>query len=204
MESTFTFIKELSSKSPTPGGGGASALIGAVSAALCSMVANLTSGKKKYAEYQNSIEKIIIKTEAAIDKLLDLIEKDAEVFRPLSEAYSIPKDDPDRDNILEKALIDACSVPYHILKEVSKITGIIEELQVKGTKLALSDVGVAASACKSAMEGAAMNVYINTKLMKDKEYAAKVNAETTFILEQSTRRCEKIYTEILNELRRDY
>ncbi|SHJ96893.1 Formimidoyltetrahydrofolate cyclodeaminase [Anaerocolumna jejuensis DSM 15929] len=202
MKNTINgFLDELSSQAPTPGGGGASALIGAVSAALCSMVANLTSGKKKYAEYQDDIDKVIEKTKISIGKLLHLIEKDGQVFAPLAEAYRIPKDQPDRDKILEEALIGACSVPLDIIREVSGIVGIIEELQSKGSRMALSDVGVAASACRSALEGAAMNVYINTKLMKDREYAAKINAETTSLLEQSCSRCEKVYLEILNELR---
>lgn len=202
MKNTINgFLDELSSQSPTPGGGGASALMGAVSAALCSMVANLTSGKKKYAEYQDDIDKVLEKTKISIGKLLHLIEKDAEVFAPLAEAYRIPKDQPDRDKILEEALIGACSVPMDIIREVSGIAGIIEELQSKGSKMAVSDVGVAASACRSALEGAAMNVYINTKLMKDRECAARINAETTSLLEQSCSRCEKVYLEILNELR---
>ncbi len=202
MKNTINgFLDELSSQSPTPGGGGASALMGAVSAALCSMVANLTSGKKKYAEYQDDIDKVLEKTKISIGKLLHLIEKDAEVFAPLAEAYRIPKDQPDRDKILEEALIGACSVPLDIIREVSGIAGIIEELQSKGSKMAVSDVGVAASACRSALEGAAMNVYINTKLMKDRECAARINAETTSLLEQSCSRCEKVYLEILNELR---
>lgn len=195
------FITTLSSKSPVPGGGGASALIGAVSVALCSMVANLTSGKKKYSEYQNDIEQIIEETNISINNLLILIDKDAEVFKPLSEAYSIPKEQPDRGIILENALKNACSVPIDIIKEVSGIVNIIEELSHKGSKLAISDVGVAASACKSALESAAMNVYINTKLMKDKDYASKINFETVRIVEQSCERCTKVYDEILKELR---
>ncbi|NLO41248.1 MAG: cyclodeaminase/cyclohydrolase family protein, partial [Ruminiclostridium sp.] len=108
------FINQLSSKAPVPGGGGASALIGAIGVSLCSMVANLTSGKKKYAEYQQDIEKILEVSQASISRLLALIEKDAEVFEPLSAAYGIPKEDPNREAVLEKALVAACSVPMDI------------------------------------------------------------------------------------------
>jgi formiminotetrahydrofolate cyclodeaminase len=76
-----------------------------------------------------------------------LIDKDAEVFKPLSEAYCIPKEQPDRDIILENALKNACSVPLDIIKEVSGIVNIIKELKIKGSKLAISDIDVAASAC---------------------------------------------------------
>ena len=195
------FIDQLSSKSPVPGGGGASSLIGAIGVSLCSMVANLTSGKKKYAEYQNDIDKIILRSQKSIDRLLILIEKDAEVFEPLSAAYGIPKEDPERDEILEKALVQACSVPMEILHEVYGILDIIEELSVKGSKLALSDVGVAASALRCSLEGAVMNVYINTKLMKNTEYAKKINKETDNIFKDGIEKCDKIYQQIVNELR---
>lgn len=201
-ENTLTeFIKELSSKKPIPGGGGASALIGAIGIALCSMVANLTSGKKKYAEYQSDIDDIIACVSASIPTLLELIEKDAEVFEPLSLAYGIPKDDPNRDELLENALVEACSVPMMILKEVSNVITVIERLSEKGSKLAISDIGVAASACRCAMESAIMNIYINTKLMKQSDYASQLNAEAEAILHDGINRCNAVYLQISNELR---
>lgn len=195
------FIKQLSSKAPVPGGGGASALIGAISVSLCSMVANLTSGKKKYAEYQEDLEAIISRTLQATENLLSLIQKDAEVFEPLASAYSIPAGEPGREEILEKALVKASSVPMEVLQEVSGITDILEQLLVKGTKLAISDVGVAASACRCAMESAVMNVYINTKLMKNRDYALKVNVDAESIVDKGTRVCNSVYSQILMELR---
>lgn len=195
------FIEALSSKAPVPGGGGASALIGAIGVSLCSMVANLTSGKKKYAEYQNDLDNIILRTQQSIEKLLILIQKDAEVFEPLSAAYGIPKEDPDRDEVLETALKTACSVPMEILCEVTSVLDIIEQLETKGSKLAISDVGVAASACRCAMESAIMNVYINTKLMKDRTYALKTNEQANKLLLNGTEICNKVYNQITNELR---
>ena len=195
------FIKDLSSKDPVPGGGGASALIGAIGVALCSMVANLTFGKKKYAEYQADIDMIISRTSVSIAKLLSLIEKDAEVFEPLSAAYGIPKDDPNRDEILENALVTACSVPMEILKEVANIIDVIEQLAIKGSKLAVSDIGVAASACRAAIEGAIMNVYINTKLMKNRDYAMQLNKEADTIFQDSINRCSTVYQQVIDELR---
>jgi methenyltetrahydrofolate cyclohydrolase len=201
MDEINIFIKKLSSKEPTPGGGGASALIGAVSAALCSMAANFTSGKKKYAEYQSDIEDILKKTQILIDNLLYLINRDAEVFTPLSEAYGIPKDNPDRDEILENALKNACTVPFEILLETEKILPVLEDLTVKGSHLVISDVGVAASACRSAVEGAALNVYINTKLMKDRVYADDINNKTAVISEQAVKKCNDVYQIILEKLK---
>lgn len=195
------FITELSSKAPVPGGGGASALIGAIGVSLCSMVANLTSGKKKYALFQEDIDMVLSRTGESIQKILDNVRKDAEVFEPLSAAYGIPKDEPGRDEKLEKALRAACSVPMDILRDVADVLDIIEILSVKGSKIAISDVGVAASACRCSMEGAVMNVYINTKLMKDRDYAEKINAEAQFILMDGIGRCNDVYQKITNELK---
>jgi len=195
------FFRELSSKEPIPGGGGASALIGTISAALCSMVASLTTGKKKYAEYQADIEEILSHASTSMSTLLKLIEKDAEVFEPLVKAYSISKDDPNREEILEAALVAASLVPMEILKEIANVIDLVEQLSKKGTKLALSDVGVAASACRSAMESAIMNIYINTKLMKNHDYAARLNAEAEAVVKDGTDRCNAVYRKITDELR---
>lgn len=195
------FINELSSKAPVPGGGGASAFIGAIGVSLCSMVANLTTGKKKYAEYQQDIDAILVRTEKSVQNLLDLIGKDALVFEPLSNAYGIPKDDPDREEILEKALVMASSVPMEIMQEVTDIIDILEQLAVKGSKLAVSDVGVAAASCRTALQGAVMNVYINTKLMKNKEYASELNTKADTMLKSGIERCDKVYEQITKELR---
>ncbi|MBE7058579.1 MAG: cyclodeaminase/cyclohydrolase family protein [Ruminococcaceae bacterium] len=187
------FLESLSSEAPVPGGGGASALMGGLSAALCSMVASLTTGKKKYAEYQSDIERMLTDTAQLRSDMQVLIEKDAEVFEPLSKAYSIPKDDPNRAEILEEALRVACSAPLEIMKTACKIVPVLEELTVKGSKIALSDVGVAAVACQAAIQGGVLNVYINTKLMQDREYAKKINNEAEQICKEFIGRCEKVY-----------
>ena len=190
------FTKELSSGAPVPGGGGASALMGAVSASLCSMVGNLTSGKKKYAEYQQDIERIITEAVSLNERMLALIEKDAEAFEPLAKAYSIPKEDPGRDETLEKALYEAAMAPLEIVKCSAQVSALIKELVVKGSRLAISDVGVAASACEACAKGAAMNVYINTKLMKDRETATKLNAETIALVDEVCAVSKAAYDEV--------
>ena len=190
------FTKELSSGAPVPGGGGASALMGAVSASLCSMVGNLTSGKKKYAEYQQDIERIIAQAVELNEKMLSLIEKDAEAFEPLAKAYSIPKEEPGRDEILEKALYEAALAPLEIVKKSKEVSELISELVIKGSRLAISDVGVAASACEACAKGASMNVYINTKLMKNRDVAAKLNEETLSLVADVCSACSKAYDEV--------
>lgn len=195
------FLEELSSGAPVPGGGGASALMGSVSSALCSMVANLTTGKKKYAEYQGDIERILKDTAVLTDKIADLMQKDADAFEPLAKAYSIPKEEPGRDELLENALKVASDAPFEIVETMNDVSLIIEELAVKGSRLAISDVGVAAAACRAAVCGASMNVYINTKLMKDREYAASVNEKTDAVVKAVCDRCDKAYNDVLGGLK---
>ncbi len=195
------FVDVLASKAAVPGGGGASALVGAVGTALGSMVGNLTVGKKKYADVEADIVAIMEKAEALQKELLKLVDEDAVVFEPLSKAYGIPKDDPNREKIMEEALRTACTVPMDIMRACAKAIELHEELAEKGSKLALSDVGVGVVFCKSAIMGASLNVFINTKSMTDKEYAQKIETEADGLLEKYCAQADKIYESVISRLR---
>jgi len=190
------FLNELASSAPVPGGGGASALVGAVSCALCSMVANLTTGKKKYAQYQDRIDELLPYLEELRQELIEDIKLDADAFYPLSQAYSIPKDDPNRDEVMENALLTASNAPMKIVEDVSKLVPVLEELEVIGSRLAISDVAVAATACATALKGAVMNIYINTKSMKNREVADAMNEKAKELVADGTKRCEAVYEKI--------
>lgn len=198
------FTRILASAAPTPGGGGASALVGALGTALGSMVGNLTLGKKKYDSVQEEIKTVLVKTEALQNEFLSLVEEDGEVFEPLSKAYGLPKNTEQerqkRDEVMEEALRLACSVPIKIMEVAMKAIMLHEELAVKGTRIAISDVGVGVLLCKSALMGASLNVYINTKLMKDREYALMINAKTDEMLKQGVEKADKIYMEVENSI----
>lgn len=191
------FLDSLASKEPVPGGGGASALIGAVSCSLCSMVSNLTLGKKKYAEYQDRIQEYLLKLTKINQKLVQDIKKDADAFAPLARAYAIPKDDPDRESIMEEALVNAAKAPMGILKDLEEILPIMEDLCVIGSKLAISDVAVAATACRAAYEGAVMNIFINTKSMKNRTLAQSYNNQAEKLVSDGVERCNIVYRKIL-------
>lgn len=195
------FLKALSSKEPTPGGGGASALVAAVSCSLCSMVANLTTGKKKYAQYQEKIEEYIEILEKKNIVLQEDIEKDAKAFAPLAKAYSLDKSTQDYDNIMEKALFDAATAPKEILEDIYSLVPIIEDLAVMGSRLAISDVAVAASCLMAALQGCVLNVYINTKSMKNREVAEAMNKEVSEIVKDGNIRMLKVYAAIDASLR---
>ena len=194
------FLEALASSNPTPGGGGASATAGAVGTALCSMVANLTTGKKKYAQYQQDIELIIDRAEKLRTRLLELTDEDAKAFEPLAKAYAIPKDNPGRDVILEDALKTACGAPLAMIETLRECTDLVVELSSKGSKLAISDVGCAATLISAAAKGAIMNIYINTKLMNDRDYAEELNQKSIMLVREITAKCDDVYDVIAESL----
>jgi len=194
------FLDKLATKEPVPGGGGASALAGAIGVALGNMVGSLTVGKKKYAAVEADIIALNEKAEEVRHALCALIEKDAEVFEPLSRAYSIPKDDPTRDEVMAKVLKEASLVPLEIMRNCCKALDLISEYAQKGSVIAISDAGCAAAMCKAALESAALNVYINTKSMKDRELAESMNAEVQEMMDKYCRMASEVYASVAGRL----
>jgi len=195
------FVDVLASKAAVPGGGGASALVGAVGMALGSMVGSLTVGKKKYADVEADIITLMDKAAALQTELLRLVDEDAVVFEPLSKAYGIPKDDPNRERIMEDALKLACSVPMDIMRACAKAIEIQEEFANKGSVLAISDAGVGVVFCKAALQGASLNVFINTGSMTDKDYAAGIESEADSLLQKYCAMADGIYDSVVARLR---
>lgn len=194
------FLDKLATKEPVPGGGGASALAGAIGVALGNMVGSLTVGKKKYAAVEADIIALNEKAEAVRHVLCALIEKDAEVFEPLSRAYSIPKDDPTRDEVMAKVLKEASLVPLEIMRNCCKALELISEYAQKGSVIAISDAGCAAAMCKAALESAALNVYINTKSMKDRELAESMNEEVQEMMDKYCAIASEVYASVAGRL----
>lgn len=194
------FLAELASSAPTPGGGGAAALCGALGIALGNMVGNLTLGKKKYADVQEDIAELNAKAESLRDGFVALVDADAEAFAPLSRAYSIPKDDPARDEIMEPALLKAAEAPLEIMRKCAEALELISGYAAKGSALAISDAGCAAALCGAAMEAAALNVKINTKSMKNRAVADNINAEMNELLQKYFVRSQEIYNDVSGRL----
>ena len=199
------FVEVLSSKAPAPGGGGASALVGAVGTALGNMVGSLTVGKKKYAAVEEEIYDLKAKCDKLQAELLALVERDAEVFEPLAKAYGMPteteEEKAEKARVMEIVLKDACSVPMEIMEKCCEAIELIKEFAAKGSALAVSDAGVGAAFCKAALKGASLNVYINTKSMADKEYAAQLNAKADAMLEKYPTIADEIFESVLARLK---
>lgn len=194
------FLETLASSAPTPGGGGAAALCGALAIALGNMVGNLTLGKKKYAAVQEDIAALNTKAEALRADFVALIDADAEAFAPLSKAYGIPKDDPMRADVMETALLKAVQPPMEIMRKCVKALEVISEYAAKGSALAISDAGCAAALARAAADAAALNVRINTKSMTDHKVANHLNVEANSLVMHCNLVAEEIYDTVYGRL----
>ncbi len=192
------------SKEPVPGGGGVSALAGALGAALGGMVCNLTSGKKKYAQYEEDIQRITNELSALKDEFIAMIDEDAKNFYPLSEAYKLPSSTDEEKNIkaqrLEECLKVAIKVPVSIVKASYNVLGLFEELSVKGSTLALSDVGCGVALLRSALTGGWLNVVINLNMIKDETFTKALRNELEPIVTSGKAKCDEIYEKVLTAL----
>ena len=187
------FVTVLASNEPAPGGGGAAALVGALGTALGNMVGSLTVGKKKYADVEAEIIALKEKCDALQTELLDQVPADAEGFIPLAKAYGIPKDDPNRDKIMEEATVIACQVPVHIMELCCEALDAIAIFAAKGSRLAVSDAGCGAVIVKSALQAASLNVFINTKTLKNREVAEELNAKCLGMLDKYGKLADEIF-----------
>ncbi len=199
---TYTeFADVLASKAPVPGGGGAAALVGALGTALCSMVGNFTVGRKKYANVEADIYAILHKTKVLQARLLELIDEDAKAFEPLSAAYAIPNDHPQRGEIMEHALVDASAAPLEMMQCCCEAIGLLAEMLEKGSVMLVSDVGVGALFCGAALQGASLNIFINTKSMKDREKAEELNQQADTMLHEYARLASRVYEQVAQRFR---
>ncbi len=198
------FVNVLASSEPVPGGGGASALVGAVGAALGSMVANLTIGKKKYADVEENMRECLQKAEDLQSRLLDLIRQDAEAFAPLAAAYGMPKTTVEemmaREAVMEPALREAAAVPLAIMETCCEALDVMHELALKGSRLVISDAGVGAACCRAALQGASLNVFINTRSMSDRDAATQINRRAKIMLDDYIPLADRIFTNVQSKL----
>lgn len=199
------FLNVLSSKEPVPGGGGACGYVAAVGMSLGNMVLALTTGKKKYAEYQDEIEKLIVRANDLTKELAECMDKDAKAFKPLSEAYGLSKDTDEqlkhREEVMEKALIAASEAPLSMMEVIVEAIGLIDRISVIGSRLAISDAGVGVQMCKAALNGASLNVYINTKLMKDTDVADDMNTRADELIIRGNQMADEVYDRVMDCVR---
>ena len=199
-----SFLNELSSKAPVPGGGGASALVGALAAALTHMVASLTVGKPKYATVEGEMNALLQQTEALTNRFLSLMDEDATAFEPLAQAYRLPKgtdaEVAEKARVMELALKSAVQPPLEIMQTCVNALPLIHACAERGSVVAVSDAGVAASLCRAALEGASLNVFINTQTMQDRAYADTLNQQARVLLSDGSTAADAIYRQVAARL----
>lgn len=199
------FINELASKAPTPGGGGASAYCGALATALASMVGNLTVGKKTYAAVEDEVKEALIQLEEQRNKFVELIDKDAQAFEPLSRAYRLPRATSEelahKNKVMQQALVGATEVPLEIMEICAQVITTSKFLAHNGSRLALSDVGVAVLFAKAALKGASLNVYANASSMTNEAQARSYIQQADCLIEEYGALADELYEYVIKEIR---
>ena len=180
-------------------------MAGALGNALGQMVANLTIGKKRYADVEDEIKGLLARMEDLQKEFVILVDRDEEVFAPLAAAYGLPtgteEEKAHKAAVMEQRLLDASYVPLEVMEKAVEMLGILDVLAVKGSRMAVSDVGVGVQFVRTALLGAVMNVYINTKSMKDRGKAGELNREAEELVRTGTEAADRIYGVVLAGLR---
>lgn len=201
-----TFTDELASKAPVPGGGGASAYAGALAAALGSMVANLTIGKKKFLDRDAELREALAALDACRADLLAAIDADAAAFATLAASWKLPKETDEqlaaRHEAEQTALDAACAVPLDIMRLCVRVIELDAYLMRNSVRLALSDVGASAVLAKAALTSAALNVAINTALMDDEAKARGLEEDADAMVEKAGAAADAVHAFVRTEIRR--
>jgi formiminotetrahydrofolate cyclodeaminase len=203
-KSMQSFLDELASPSATPGGGSAAAIMGAMSAALVSMVCNLTIGRKNYESVEPELKSVLRRSEDLRRRLADMVRADIEAFNQVMGAYGLPKasetEKQARSEKIQDALKLATEVPLDCARACAELIGLSKTAAEKGNRNVVSDAGVAVLAGYAALKSAALNVYVNTGAIKDDAFVAAHIAELNRILEGADVSTEQIYQEVKGKL----
>lgn len=191
-----TFLDELASSSPAPGGGSVAALSGALGAALSSMVCNLTIGKEHYETVQTDIKEILKRSEQLRKQLTLLVDKDTEAFNEVMKALKMPKDTDEqkekRRQALQKGYKSAAQVPLETARTCEKILEVAAIAAEKGNKNSISDAAVSALMAHAGVEAAALNVKINLSSIKDTEFVQKISSEVRDLQQRAVKKTTTI------------
>lgn len=199
-----TFLDDLASERPTPGGGGAAAVSGAIGAALVSMVANLTIGKKNYESVWDELKAVNAEAEKLRADLTAAIEEDVVAFNSVMGAYGLPRatdeEKAKRTEAIQAALKEATIAPLRAVRACFEVIRLSSEVADKGNLNVISDAGVAVLAANAGLRSAALNVYINAKTIKDRAFAEKQIAEVESFLSRAAELTDKVYQTVRTKI----
>jgi formiminotetrahydrofolate cyclodeaminase len=198
------FLDDLASGAPTPGGGSSAALVGAVGAALVSMVGNFTVGRPKFEAVEARAREVLERTEALRARLVDLIQADIDAFDEVSAAYKLPRATDEekaaRTAAIQASLVTATEAPLAIARAANEILSLCTTMAAIGNPQTISDVGVGALAADACLRSAALNVEINLKHMKDEARIAVYREEMDRLLEGGEARLSGILAVVRERL----
>lgn len=199
-----TFLDELASSAPAPGGGSAAAVSGALGAALVSMVCNLTLGKKKYEDVQTDIAEILEHSEELRHRLLDLMEDDVKAYTHVSAAYKMPRgtetEKQTRAEAIESALKEATLVPLRVAEACVEVLDLCTPVAEKGNVNAVSDAGVGALAAEAGLRSAALNALINLNMIQDQAFVQAHRDKLNGLLAGKGELKEQVYRLVVAKL----
>ncbi|MBC7223717.1 MAG: cyclodeaminase/cyclohydrolase family protein [Anaerolineae bacterium] len=199
-----TFLDELASSAPAPGGGSVAALSGALGAALVSMVCNLTLGKKRYEAVQEEIAALLERSEALRHRLTELLDEDVRAYTAVSQAYKMPRETEEqkqaRSEAIQQALKEATLVPLQVAEACVEVLDLCAPAAEKGNVNAVSDAGVAALAAETGLRSAALNVLINLGLIQDDAFVQEHRAKLDALLAGKPELKERVYQMVVEKL----
>lgn len=198
------FLDALASSDPTPGGGGAAAVMGATGAALLSMVANLTIGKKGFEAIEPEMKALLVQSEKLRAEISAMLQEDVDAFNTLMAAYKLPKDSDEdkakRSLMIQAGLKGATEAPLACARAASEVIRLAQRVAEIGNKNVISDAGVGVLAALAALRSAALNVYINAPSLKDQAFATAAVAEIENLLAEGGKRTESVYALVKSRL----
>jgi len=199
-----SFLSELASSSPAPGGGSVAALSGAIGSALSSMVCNLTIGKEKYIKVQDEIKKVLNKSEQLRKKLTKLIDKDTQAFNDVIKAFKMPKETEKQIEFRKKAIQEgyktAAGVPLETAKLCEEILDLAKVIAEKGNQNSITDAAISAIMAKSGVDAAILNVKINLNSIKDEKYVKNINIQLNELQKNTSKKTEDILKIVNNKI----
>ena len=198
------YLTELASSQSTPGGGSAAALIGAMGAALVSMVCNLTVGKEKYKDVEAELQSVLTQAETLRAQLTDLADQDIAAFDGVMSAYGLPRQSGEqkqaRRRAIQDALKQAADVSIDIVSACRQVISLSRPVAEKGNLNVVSDAGVAVVSAEAGLKAATLNVIINLNFIKDEAFISAKRAELDKLLANQTATVDQIYGLVTSKL----
>jgi len=198
------FLDDLASRNPTPSGGSAAAVMGAMGAALVSMVCNLTIGRTQYRDFEEELKSVLTKAEELRRDLIKMIEEDMQAFDAVMRAYRMPRLTKDgtatRAQVIQTALKTATLVPMRCCRACREVIILGRVVGDKGNRNVVSDAGVATVAAYAALRSAALNVFTNAKVITDRIFAEKQLVELEQLLSEADTATEASYELVKKKL----